>query len=332
MPRHRPRRIWANRTHNMMSDFMLRSIALIGCIAAAISCTAPSQSSDKAASKPVAVKKATPVVLPPVEPAQKLQVAGEAYRTDFWFNRDPIQGGLVIGRVPSDTAEVRLNGNAVSISPDGYFLIGFDRDADNSASLAATLRNGQSVDRYLPVKPSIWKIENVNASPTGGAGTTAEFKARRGGELAQINRARQLRSDALGWRQNFVWPVTGRISGLFGSQRIYRGSPGSYHSGLDIAVPTGTAFVAPADGVIILAAKSPFTLEGNLLMMDHGMGLNSAFLHCSELLVREGEFVRQGQIIGRVGATGRASGPHLHWGMRWNGAKIDPKFLVPAVK
>jgi murein DD-endopeptidase MepM/ murein hydrolase activator NlpD len=314
----------------MMNDFALRSVALIGCFAAAISCTAPSVSNDKAATKPVAAKIAAPAKLPPVEAAKNLQVATEAYRNDFWFNRDPVQGGLVIGRMPSDTREVRLNGAAVMISPDGYFLMGFDRDADNSASLTAILRNGQTVDRYLPVKPSQWKIENVNASATGGAGTTAEFKARRGGELAQISRARSLRSDAMGWRQNFIWPVTGRISGLFGSQRIYRGSPGSYHSGLDIAVPTGTTFVAPADGVITLAAKSPFTLEGNLLMMDHGMGLNSAFLHCSELLVREGEFVRQGQIIGRVGATGRASGPHLHWGMRWNGAKIDPKFLVPA--
>jgi murein DD-endopeptidase MepM/ murein hydrolase activator NlpD len=314
-----------------MNDFMLRSVAIGVCVAAAISCTAPSVSGEKAAAKPTGTKTTTPASLPPIAATQKVQGAAEAYRPDFWLSRDPVQGGLSIGRVPSDTVEVRLNGNAITVSPDGYFLMGFDRDADNTASLSATLRSGQTVDRYLPVKPSQWKIENVNASPTGGAGTSAEFKARRGGELAQIARARQLSSNALGWRQNFIWPVTGRISGLFGSQRIYRGSPGSYHSGLDIAVPTGTAFVAPADGVITLAAKTPFTLEGNLLMMDHGMGLNSAFLHCSEILVQEGEFVRQGQVIGRVGATGRASGPHLHWGMRWNAAKVDPKFLVPVL-
>ena len=99
---------------------------------------------------------------------------------------------------------------------------------------------------------------------------------------------------------------------------------------MDIAAPQGQDFVAPADGVVTLAANDVFTLEGHLLMIDHGMGLNSAFLHASELLVKEGDLVRQGQVIGRVGATGRASGPHVHWGMKWNSARIDPKLLLPS--
>ena len=127
-----------------------------------------------------------------------------------------------------------------------------------------------------------------------------------------------------GWRQSFVWPATGRISGRFGSQQVYRGEPGSYHTGIDIAGSGGTPYVAPADGVVVLAAEAPFTLEGNLLIIDHGMGLSSAFLHSSELLVSEGETVRQGQTIGRIGATGRATGPHLHWGLTWRGARLDP--------
>ena len=112
---------------------------------------------------------------------------------------------------------------------------------------------------------------------------------------------------------------------MFGSQRIYRGTPGAYHSGTDIATgESGTPFVAPADGVVILAADSPFTLEGNLLMIDHGMGLNSAFLHCSEILVQEGERVRQGQVIGRIGMTGRATGPHLHYEVWLNQQAVNP--------
>lgn len=255
----------------------------------------------------------------------------EPRRTTFWLASDPVQGGLVTGRAPSDAQTVTLNGGNISLSPEGFFLIGFDRDAENSASLVATLANGQRVERYLPVHPGNWRIENVNANPTGGAGTTAEFQARRGPELARINAARAIRSESQGWRQQFVKPVAGRISGLFGAQRIYNGSPGSYHSGMDIAASSGTEFVAPADGVVTLAAADEFTLEGHLLMLDHGMGLNSAFLHCSELLVREGDVVKQGQVIGRVGMTGRASGPHLHWGMKWNSARIDPKLLIPAI-
>ena len=112
---------------------------------------------------------------------------------------------------------------------------------------------------------------------------------------------------------------------MFGSQRVYRGTPGAYHSGTDIATgASGTPFVAPADGVVILVAESPFTLEGNLLMIDHGMGLNSAFLHCSQVLVREGDVVKQGQTIGLIGMTGRATGPHLHWSMKWRDSRLDP--------
>ena len=151
-----------------------------------------------------------------------------------------------------------------------------------------------------------------------------EFRRIRAGELARIAAARARDTGAQGWRQDFVWPAVGRISGRFGSQRIYRGTPGSYHSGIDIAPGAGAPFVAPADGVVILAATAPFTLEGKLLMIDHGAGLNSAFLHCSELLVHEGEAVRQGQVVGRVGATGRATGPHLHWSLKWREARLDP--------
>ena len=147
---------------------------------------------------------------------------------------------------------------------------------------------------------------------------------RRAGEVAQINAARAINAQSDGWRQHFIWPARGRISGRFGSQRIYPAGPASYHSGTDIATgASGTPYVAPADGVVILVASSPFTLEGNLLMIDHGMGLNSAFLHSAQILVREGDRVRQGPVIGRIGTTGRATGPHLHWSLKWRSAKLD---------
>ena len=115
---------------------------------------------------------------------------------------------------------------------------------------------------------------------------------------------------------------------MFGNQRVYNGSPGSYHSGMDIAAPKGTHYVAPADGVVTLAVARPFSLEGNLLMIDHGMGLNSAFLHSTKILVKEGQLVKRGQPIGTVGSTGSATGPHLHWSMKWNKARIDPILLT----
>jgi murein DD-endopeptidase MepM/ murein hydrolase activator NlpD len=209
------------------------------------------------------------------------------------------------------------------------FILGFDRDAPPNAMLSANLDDGTAVNMPLSVAAGNWEIQSVDASITGGV-TNAEFQRRRAGELAEIDAARHtMRSDASdGWRQNFMWPVSARISGRFGSQRIYRGTPGSYHGGVDLAAPAGTTYVAPADGVVIFAASAPLTLEGNLLMIDHGMGLSSAFLHSQRLLVRVGDVVRRGQPIGVVGATGRATGPHLHWGMKWNDARIDPAPLV----
>ena len=292
-----------------LSRVSIVSLCLIG----VLSCTArPAPSATPIANKTAA---------PQPEPVQR----------NFDFNSlgGAVQGGVMLGQAPEGTVSVTFNGSPVPLSSDRFFLIGFDRDAENSASLVATLADGTTIDHYLPVTPGQWKIEHVKANPTGGAKTSAEFQARRGAELAQINAARSIKVESIGWRQDFIWPVKGRISGVFGSQRVYNGQPGSYHSGLDIAMPTGTPYVAPADGVVVLAAKEPFTLEGYLLIIDHGMGLNSAFLHSSELLVEKGDVVRQGQVIGKIGATGRASGPHLHWGMKWNAARVDPLPLLP---
>ena len=258
------------------------------------------------------------------------QVPSHMSSAEFWMSGAAVQGGLIIGRAPKGTRSLFFNDASLELSPDGYFLIGFDRDASIEASLVAILADGSKIERNIAVAPGNWRIENVAANITGGAKSSAEFQARRSAELAQIEAARAQRNDAKGWRQTFIRPLSGRISGLFGAQRIYNGTPGSYHNGMDIAAPQGRDFVAPADGVVTLAANDAFTLEGHLLMIDHGMGLNSAFLHASELLVKAGDHVRQGQVIGRVGATGRATGPHLHWGMKWNSARIDPKLLLPS--
>ena len=245
----------------------------------------------------------------------------------FGFSGEAIQGGVMIGDAPAGTRSLTFEDIPVPLDEDGKFIIAFNRDAGQAANLVATLDNGQTVRKFINIAPRKWKIEHV-AINRRATTQSAAFLARRGPELEQIGAARSVHSGSKGWRQSFIWPATGRISGMFGSQRIYNGDPGSYHSGVDIAAPTGTYYVAPADGVVTLAAASPFTLEGNLLMIDHGMGLNSAFLHSSEILVREGQQVKRGEPIGRIGATGSATGPHLHWSMKWNDARIDPILLT----
>lgn len=255
---------------------------------------------------------AAPVLLPPAR---------------FTLSGEREQGGLMLGTAPAGTTCLTLDGTSVPMAADGRFLIAFDRDAKPSAELLAIRSDGSTVRESIAVAPRAWRIERLSNLPRISQ-PTAEFQRRRPPELARIAAARAKVTDAQGWRQAFRWPATGRISGWFGSQRIYAGEPGSYHSGVDVAKPTGAPILAPADGVVILAADAPFTLEGNLLMIDHGMGLNSAFLHLSKIEVAEGQAVRQGQLIGRVGATGRATGPHLHWGMKWNDARLDPLLIT----
>ena len=250
--------------------------------------------------------------------------------TPFHWRGSLSQGGLIRGDAPAGTATLTLDDRPVPIAQDGAFVVGFDRDAAATATLVATLGDGRRVTQQLAIAPRAWRIERLNTLPRLPAPDPV-FARLRAPELAAIAAARARVTPAQGWRQAFAWPATGRISGLFGAQRIYRGEPGAYHGGVDIAKPTGAIVRAPADGIVILVADHPFTLEGNLLMINHGAGLNSAFLHLSRIDVKEGQAVRQGDPIALVGATGRATGPHLHWALRWGEARLDPMLAAGAM-
>jgi murein DD-endopeptidase MepM/ murein hydrolase activator NlpD len=243
----------------------------------------------------------------------------------------PAQGALLRGTAPPGTVALALDGREVPLARDGRFLIGFDRDADSMATLVARLDDGRELVERLTVAPRAWPIQRIGTARPS-TGPTPEYQRLREGELRLIGAARLRRSPSLGWSQHFVWPARGRISGVFGSQRIYRGGvPAAYHSGTDIAAGAGAQVVAPADGVVTLASPPRFSLEGDLVIIDHGLGLSSAFLHLSSASVRQGQTVRQGQPIGTVGATGRATGPHLHWSLVWNGARVDPQAVAGAM-
>lgn len=294
----------------------MRGLVLVGGLAAALvlaACVAAAtaDTSGQAQAQPV------------VEPAPAPVPTAPERRT-FSYAGELTQGGWIRGAAPSGAVSAMLGETALDLDSEGRFFAAFDRDSAGQVELVATLADGSHVAAPLQITPRGWNIEHINAARSPG-GATEAFMERRRPELARINAARQVNAPSNGWSQQFIWPLTGRISGRFGSQRVYRGEPGSYHSGIDIATGgTGNPYVAPAAGVVTLAAQSPFSLEGNLLIIDHGHGLNSAFLHSSRLAVVEGQAVEQGQLIGYIGATGRVTGPHLHWSLMWRGARLDP--------
>ncbi|HEX8661336.1 MAG TPA: M23 family metallopeptidase [Brevundimonas sp.] len=287
----------------MKAAAALAVAALIGC--------RPAQ-----APAPRTALQAEPAPLPVAMPLPGIRVEGRF-----------IQGGLATGTAPDATAALLVDGQAIPLAEGGRFLLGFDRDHGPKAVVEARLADGRTLRREIAVAARTWRIEHVNVAQRPST-ASADYLRRRERELARIGAARAQGAQSSGWSQRFIWPASGRISGVFGSQRVYRGVPAAYHSGVDIAAASGATVVAPADGVVVLAGPPAFSLEGNLVILDHGMGLNSAFLHLSGTVVREGQSVRQGEAIGSVGATGRATGPHLHWSMKWTEARIDPAILT----
>ena len=236
------------------------------------------------------------------------------------------QGGLIQGHTEPG-AEVRLDGRTVRVSADGRFLLGFGRDAASSASLAVVMPNGQVENRKLPVRSREYQIQRIDGLPdkmvTPGEADLARIRA----EQAQINAARQRDTVTPYFTSGFVWPANGIISGVYGSQRVLNGKPRRPHFGVDIAAPEGTPVRAPADGIIALAHNDMY-FTGGTIFIDHGHGLTSAFLHLSKILVAEGLVVKQGDVVGELGATGRATGPHLDWRMNLFNVRVDPAFLV----
>ncbi len=241
------------------------------------------------------------------------------------------QGGLLFGTLPAGATGLMLDGIPVPLTPDGRFLIGFSRDA-GPAELAWRAASGVPEHRTIAVAPRHWDVQSLPTLPSHPV-SDAEFEARRPGELARIAAARAPASTLLGWTQSFIRPAAGPVTGVYGSQRILSGTPQAPHAGLDIGAPAGSPVVAPASGIVRLA-EGPFTLEGNLVLLDHGAGLVSAFLHLSAITVHAGQAVTKGELIGRVGGTGRATGPHLHWGLTWTHGgetvRVDPAQLVLA--
>jgi len=237
-----------------------------------------------------------------------------------------VQGGLVRGVVPPGS-EVWFAGRRLRADPDGGFLIGFDRDEPGARELIVRHPDGSETVRQLSIAARDYVVERIDGLPPGQVSPSAEDLVRIEAEARLIAAARQRDSAAPGVAAAFVWPVTGRISGVFGSQRILNGEPRRPHRGVDVAAPSGRPVGAMADGVVSLAVPAMYFI-GATVMIDHGHGLHSVYAHLSAIDVAVGQAVQRGATIGRIGATGRATGPHLHWGVFWFERALDPALLV----
>jgi len=236
------------------------------------------------------------------------------------------QGSLITGRADPGT-RLTFEGRAVRVSPQGVFALGLGRDAGPRAVLGIAHPDGAREERAFAVAAREWDIQPLQGLPPRMVTPDEAALARIRAEQERLNAARRTDTATPHFAEGFEWPARGRISGVYGSQRVLNGQPRAPHLGLDVAVPVGTPLVAAAGGRVTLAADLYFT--GNTLLIEHGHGVATLYAHLSRIDVREGEAVARGGPIGLSGATGRVTGPHLHLGMFWLSTSVDPRPVLP---
>jgi len=238
-----------------------------------------------------------------------------------------VQGGLVVGKTEPG-ADVLLEGEALKVSEEGYFVFGFGRDESGLRKLEVSLNDGARWEQKFEIQQREFDIQRVDGVPQHTVTPDEAVQAQIRKDAERVWIGRQPRTDRVDFAGDFIWPAEGRISGVYGSQRILNGEPRAPHYGLDVAAPTGTPVIAPAAGTVTMT-DADMVLSGGTIIVDHGHGIFSTFLHLSAIHVEEGEEIHQGQQIGEIGATGRATGPHLDWRINWGQVRVDPQLLVP---
>lgn len=260
-----------------------------------------------------------------------VQAATQQISDELSLQGEFIQGGIVRGKTDPGS-QVTFDKQAIRVSPAGDFVIAFNRDEPEKVTLKVVTSDRKKIIKALDVKKRQYKIQRIDGLPKSKVSPRKpEVLARIKKEGAQAAQARKRDDERVDFMETFIWPTIGPISGVYGSQRILNGEPRRPHFGVDVAAPGGTDVVAPASGVITLAHPDMF-FSGGTIILDHGHGLSSTFLHLSKILVKTGDVVKQGDLIAKVGATGRVTGAHLDWRMNLFKRRVDPQLLVPPME
>lgn len=257
-----------------------------------------------------------------------LPARADAPALPFDLTGDFVQSGYAIGRA-APRAELWVDDKRQGLTSDaGWFYIGFDRDSAPSCRVTIKTATGED-SAALTIAPTPYDVQRVDGLPQDTVTPTAPAlleRIKREAELKAV--AFASRADIDAFKGGFTYPLEHfRVSGHFGNQRVLNGTPKSPHMGFDMAAPTGTLIRAPQAGLVVLAESDLF-YEGGLTLIDHGQGLISMYLHQSEVVAQKGQMVSTGQVIGKVGAKGRATGAHLCWRLKWGDRHMDPSLMV----
>lgn len=242
------------------------------------------------------------------------------------FSGEVQQGGLIVGKTEA-TNNVTLNGKAIKVAESGHFAFGYGRDETKPQKLIITNAQGQETVKWLTPIAREYNIQRVNGIKKSIMKPNPKAVSRAKKDSAQVRAARTTDSDLTYFATGFIPPIDGTITGVYGSQRVYNGVPKSPHFGLDYAGKKGDPVKAPASGTITLNVPDMF-YSGGTMIIDHGHGISSTFLHLSDSYVKVGDKVKQGDVVAAVGSTGRSTGPHLDWRVNWFQTRLDPALAL----
>lgn len=236
------------------------------------------------------------------------------------------QGGLIVGKTNANNL-VTLNEKPLTVSRQGDYVFGFSRDDEQSYQLVITQPDGSAISKILTPSKQDYKLQRIEGIKKSIMQPNPEAVARSQQDSKKIKEARKISSDYTNFAKGFIPPIKGTITGVYGSQRIYNGVPKRPHYGLDYAGKIGDPVKAPASGKVLLWVPDMF-YSGGTMIIDHGHGISSTFLHLSHSFVKKGDMVKQGDVVASVGNSGRTTGPHLDWRINWFDVKIDPALVL----
>jgi hypothetical protein len=274
---------------------------------------------DRREAATVLIGAAAMLVLPAVAAGKQAALSG-----DFE------QGGMVSGRTQPG-ARVSIAGRRLRVSSDGLFVFGFGRDHGKSARLSITYADGSVQKQTLEIKQRDYKVQRIDGLPQDQVSPPQSVLDRIASDNRKIGAARRHDTAETWFAEGISWPVQGRITGVYGSQRILNGMPRRPHFGVDIAQPAGTPVMPGAPGIVRLAEEDLY-YTGGTVIIDHGHAITTTYLHMSRLDVKVGDSVARDTVIGAVGATGRATGPHMCWRLNWFQERLDPQLAAPPMR
>lgn len=235
------------------------------------------------------------------------------------------QGGFVVLKIDNQ-ATITYKDKKLKPDEQGRVLIAFSRDDKEEQVFKLTRESGKVVYPRIKIATRSYHEQRIDGLPKNKVTPDKKTSNQIWQDILQARKARKIVLPTAYFDSGFIWPAKGIISGVYGSRRVLNGKPKRPHFGVDIAAPKGTPLYAPADGKITLLED--MVLSGKTLMIDHGYGLRSTMMHLSAFAVKTGDYVKKGQLIGKIGMTGRATGPHVHWGMSWYNVRLDPTLTL----